>query len=190
MFLIKNNSVFLAHTFFHPFFTSCEISSLIEPEQQQQNYGKQVLSCQSQTRLEQERTGLNRLEHLPCQPLIYIQYTLHPTTFAQQLCSQFGLTTEEVKREGEGITHALPSALIITQGHAAGLPRADTPILHSSQEHVLTITERRLQIVLARGVGQEREPSERRKRLQGPCVPMAAPAHNSLLAQWMCMAGA
>lgn len=156
MFLTKNNSVFLAHTFFSFFFTSCQISSPIEPEQQQQNYRKQVLSCQSQTRLEQERTGLNRHEHIPCQPLIYIQYTWQPTIFAQQLCSQSSLTTAEVRREGEGITHASPSALLISQGHAAGLPRADTPILHFSREHVLTITEKRLQIVLARGMGQER----------------------------------
>lgn len=77
---------------------SCQISSPIEPEQQK--CGKQVLSYQSQSRQGQERTGLNRREQIPCQPLIYIQYTLHPITFAQQLYSQPSLTTADVRREG------------------------------------------------------------------------------------------
>lgn len=47
--------------------------------------GKQVLSCQSGARLEQEPTGLNRRERIPSQPLIYIQYTLHPPRSLSQL---------------------------------------------------------------------------------------------------------
>lgn len=36
-------------------------------------------------RLEQEPTGLNRRERIPSQPLIYIQYTLHPPRSLSQL---------------------------------------------------------------------------------------------------------
>lgn len=158
--LIKNNSVFLAHTFFsflHFFIPSSLPVRSAVPLSLNSSSGIMVSKYWAVNhRLGWSRTGLNRHEHIPCQPLIYIQYTLHPITFAQQLCSQSGLTTAEVGREGEGITHASSSALLIPQGHAAGLPRVDTPILHFSQERVLTITERRLQIVLARGVGQER----------------------------------
>lgn len=100
------------------------------------------------------------------------------------------------KERGRGTAYASPSHLLIPQGHAAGLLRpalhhaqGDTPVLHFSQERMLTITETRLRIVLARGTGGERQPSEVCERLQG-YVPMATPAHSPLMAQWMCVAGA
>lgn len=70
--------------------------------------GKQVLSCQSGARLEQEPTGLNRRERIPSQPLIYIRYTLHPPQFAQQLRSP----PAEGGREGRrGADRLLPRPL-------------------------------------------------------------------------------
>lgn len=62
-----------------------------------------MLSCQSQTRLEQERTGLNRREQSPSQPLICIQYTSHApaSVFAQRLnrtCWSWALIGEQKSR--------------------------------------------------------------------------------------------
>lgn len=93
--LIKNNSVFLAHTFFHSFFTSCQISSPTEPEQQQRNYGKQVLSCQSQTRLEQDWPKQARAHPLPTTHIHTIYITPH------YICSATLLTVRPDYRRGK-----------------------------------------------------------------------------------------
>lgn len=47
--------------------------------------GKQVLSCQSGARLEQEPTGLNRRQRIPSQPAHIHTVYVTPAAFAQQL---------------------------------------------------------------------------------------------------------